>query len=296
MYKALSCKMALNKTSANFTPYKYDLNIYRGCEHRCQYCYAVYSHKFLEDADFFQNVYYKDGIAQALDRQLSDKKLKGQLIGVGTVCDSYQPLEKQLELTRECLKVFIKHKNPIYISTKSPLIERDVDLIEELSKITSVSVSVSITTLDEQIAKKIESNVVSSARRFEILRKIKDSTHALAGVHLMPIIPFLTDNEKNLEEIFKTAKKLKLDYVVTDMLNLYGETRKNFFSFFHDVFPEIEDRLKALYSNSRSINAYKIELAEKIRKIKKRERFVNHRLKAKREKNRLKQVSMFEEE
>lgn len=260
--------MALNRTSATFTPYRFDLNIYRGCEHKCQYCYAVYSHKYLEDADFFDNIYYKDGVVEALDRQLSTKPLQGKLIGIGTVCDSYQPLEKQLGLTRKCLEVIANHKNPIYISTKSPLIERDVDILYQLSCQVPVSVSVSITTLNEKLAKKLEPNVVSPKRRFETLKFLKESTKALVGVHLMPVIPFLTDDDENLEGIIKLAQEYHLDHVIMDPLNLYGETKKHFFAFIKQNFPQLEQDFKSLYSSSRSLNAYRMQLRHKLAKIK----------------------------
>lgn len=118
----ISAKQALNRNKTSFTPYTYDLNIYRGCAQRCCYCYAIYSHKFLDDQNFYENIYYKSNIAEKLDEAFSKTDFSSQLVGVGTVCDSYQPIEKELELTRNCLKFFLKHGVSIYLSTKSELI------------------------------------------------------------------------------------------------------------------------------------------------------------------------------
>lgn len=95
-------------------PCAWDLNIYRGCEHGCRYCYALYSHDYLNDSDrrFFDRVYYKSNIAQVLEKELSAKSWKHEAVNIGGVTDSYQPLEEQLQIMPEILKVLIKHKTP----------------------------------------------------------------------------------------------------------------------------------------------------------------------------------------
>ena len=129
------------------------------------------------------------------------------------------------------LKVLIKYKNPCLISTKSDLILRDIELIDELSKITYVGLAVTITTTDETTAKNIEPNVLSPEKRFEVLKQLKEKTHAVVGLHAMPLIPFITDSKENIESLFKKSKELNLDYVNCACLNLYGETKKSFMNF-----------------------------------------------------------------
>jgi DNA repair photolyase len=201
-YVELSVSSALNKLKRRI-PYSYDLNIYRGCEHGCKYCYAIYSHDYLNDGNFFDRVYYKKNILEPLEKELSSPNWKREIVNIGGVTDSYQPIEKELQIMPEVLKLMIKYKTPIIISTKSDLILRDIDLINELSKITYVNIACTITTMDESIREKLEPNSSPSINRFKVLKKFKEKTNASIGVHIMPIIPYLTDSYENLDEIYK---------------------------------------------------------------------------------------------
>ena len=120
--------------------YQHDVNIYRGCEHGCLYCYALYSHDYLEDEKFYDHIYYKENIVEILEKEISKKSWQKKIINFGSVSDSYQPCEKKLELMRDVLKLMIKYQNPVNISTKSTLILRDLDLINELSKVAMVNI------------------------------------------------------------------------------------------------------------------------------------------------------------
>ena len=137
-YIELDSKSALNKLKRRI-PYSYDLNIYRGCEHGCKYCYAIYSHDYLNDNNFFDKVYYKKNILEHLEKELSSPNWKREIVNIGGVTDSYQSIEEKLEIMPEVLKLMIKYKTPVIISTKSDLILKDIDLIDKLSRITYVN-------------------------------------------------------------------------------------------------------------------------------------------------------------
>jgi DNA repair photolyase len=262
MYISIKAVKALNDNKSDWLPYKWDLNIYRGCEHRCVYCYALYSHKYLDDDKFYDHIYFKENIVECLEKQLSSPKWKKELISIGTVCDSYQPLEKEKKYMPRILKLLIKYKNPCIISTKSDLILRDLSLIDELSKVTYVGVSVSITTMDEEVAKKIEPNVISPQKRFEVLRILKQNTNASVGLNMMPIIPYLTDSKENIELLIKKARSLNLDRVICDGLNLYSETKKSFMKFIASQYPSLYTPIKTLYSNNRLLNEHRKKISE----------------------------------
>ena len=268
MIKEINNKTLIRNCGAGFTPYSLDLNIYRGCGHKCRYCYALYSHKYLESNNFYDDIFYKKNI-DLLDKELSLKKNRGQLVGVGTVCDSYQPLERSLKIMPKVLRYFIKYKQPIYLSTKSDLILRDIDLISQLSKITEVYIAISITSMDEGIATKLEPNVISSAQRFELAKKLKEETNAYVGIHLMPIIPYITDSKKNISEIIEQAKKLELDFVKSSPLNLYGETKIFFLNFVEKEFPNISSKIREIYASSSRVKDNYFRLVEFVNKIKK---------------------------
>ena len=241
VFEEIKIKKALNRLNSNFLPYKYDLNIYRGCSHRCQYCYALYSHRYLETTNFFEKIYIKKNIVEALERELSSRKWKQEWINLGGVTDSYQAIERQYQFMPRILELMIKYKTPITISTKSDLILRDMDLLEKLAKVTTVNVAVTITTWDENMRQKLEPGAISSQRRMEIFKQLKGKGINL-GLHLMPIIPYLTDTNENLEKIFLEAGKIKVDYVIAGMLNLRSETRKNFLMFIQENFPELTNK------------------------------------------------------
>lgn len=265
-YIPIQCKTAIHKISEK-KPFHYDVNIYRGCEHGCLYCYALYSHRYLNDSSFYQNIYYKENIIEVLEKELSSPRWKKEVINFGGVCDSYQPCEKELGLMRDVLKLMIKYKNPINISTKSSLILRDLDLLQELSKITYVNITSTITTADETIQKIIEPHASSSYERMKTLQMIKQKTNATVGILMMPIIPYITDHYENLEAIYKLASQINLDYIITGTLYLRGQTKV---SFFYSIkkYDGVSQKLKNLYKTGSCDKEYKKTIDEKINKLK----------------------------
>jgi len=276
MLEEIRVKKALNRISKSSKinlPFHWDLNIYRGCEHGCNYCYAMYSHRYLEiekeysshssleeeDCAFFQKICVKTNIAEALEKQLKAGSWKKELINIGGVCDSYQPAEEKYGLMREVLALMIKYKNPVTISTKSDLILRDYDLLEELAELTYVNIAVTVTTMDERLSSLLEPLASSPEKRFSVLSAFKD-TAAVTGLHMMPILPLLTDSPRNLEQTLSLAAKCKVDYILPGILYLRGETRKHFFNFLKLNFPELLDPYRRLYSKGGADRTYKAEL------------------------------------
>ena len=148
MIKEISAKSALHYHEQTFAT-NWDVNVYRGCGHGCVYCFARYSHRYLGDADFFHDIYVKTNIAENLDREFSRRNWTREPVNVGGVTDAYQPAEEKYCLMPDVIRVFIKHRNPLVIVTKSVLPLRDIALIGELAKLAEVAVLVSVSTLDE---------------------------------------------------------------------------------------------------------------------------------------------------
>ena len=260
MIKEIKVKTALHYHNSRI-PTNWDLNIYRGCEHQCKYCFAQYSHQYLENNtdNFYDNIYVKTNIFEILDKELSKKTWKNtNLINISSITDCYQPIEKKYELMRKVLEVLIKHKQPVFILTKSSLIYRDYDLIKELSEKTFVNIGFSITTLDENIRKKIEPNVDNALNRLNILKefsKLKCKT----TIMFMPIIPYLTDTLTNIENIFKKGKEINVDYIMYEPVILKGICKINFYNFLKNTYYNTYKKIKKIYSN----NAYANEIYEK---------------------------------
>ncbi|MCL2389269.1 MAG: radical SAM protein [Elusimicrobia bacterium] len=263
-YKNIVCKTALNKISLG-VPYKYDLNIYRGCAHGCKYCFALYTHKYIsqnaDTAGYFNEIFIKTNIAEALEKTFRQKTWKGDIINIGGVTDSYQNIEKETGLTRQILKLCIKYKNPVTISTKSSLILRDYDLIDELSKTTFVGIASTITTPYDDLSKILEPQACSATKRFKALQTLS-KTSASIGIHIMPVIPYLTDTPEAINLIYENAVKINANYLIYDKLNLRGDTKKTFLNFLYKYNPDIYRKLVKLYRDTNAVHEYKLNLEQ----------------------------------
>ncbi len=266
VYKEVHCVTALNKLKRNI-PYSWDLNIYRGCEHGCVYCYAMYSHQYLDKENFFQEVNIKTNVVEALEKQLSSSSWRQEVVNIGGVTDSYQQAESFYRIMPDILKLFIQYKTPCIISTKSDLVLRDYDLIDELSHITYVNIAATITTMDETIRKKIEPQGVDSLKRFAMLKAFS-KTNASIGLHFMPIIPYLTDTFENVDALYSHAKDSNISYVLPGTLYLRGTTRNFFFDFIKREYPHLYDPLKLLYQTGGAPKEYKNELYKMVNSLK----------------------------
>ena len=257
-YHPITCTTALHELKRKI-PYGWDLNIYRGCSHGCRYCYAMGTHGFTGLADFSTNISVKTNVVEVLEKQLASSTWKREIVNIGGVTDSYQPAEAQYQLMPEILKLLIKYKTPAIISTKSDLVLRDYDLIDELSRITYINVAATVTTLDEAIRKKIEPGAVSGQARFAMLKQFR-KTNASVGHHLMPIIPTLTDDSETLTALFAAGQDAGIDYVLPGALYLRGATKPAFFDFIKTSYPEKYDTLWNLYKKGGAPKEYKDEL------------------------------------
>ncbi len=273
MAKEITIKSALHYHDKPI-PCNYDLNIYRGCEHKCKYCFAQYSHKYLESTDFFDDIFVKTNVAVILDKELSKKSWKKEPINIGGVTDSYQPLEEQYKLMPDILRVLIKHKNPIILCTKSTLILRDYELIEELAKVADVSIGATITTMNEKIRAIIEPNTSPSCERLGMLKKFKEAGCSTT-VLLMPILPYLTDSLNDLDEIFKAIKEVDVDDVHAWTLNLRGNTKNTFFAFIKSTFPHLMNKYMSLYQTSNVSREYNQDINKIVRSLRAKHKIYN---------------------
>lgn len=277
-YQPITCKSAMNRINSRYLPFHWDLNLYRGCAHRCQYCYALYTHDYMEDHHFFDTIYIKQNIADRLAAELARPQWKREVVNIGGITDSYQPIEAERQTMPEILKLLIQYKTPCIISTKSDLILRDFDLLDQLSRITYVNVAATITTTDETLRKKLEPGGVPSAQRFEMLKAFAP-TSVHTGLHAMPIIPLLSDSTENLESLYAGGADAKADYVLPGLLNLKGKTRDHFLEFFHTEFPEKLEAFLVLYGRGGLDREYKKSFYQKLSEINKKYHLtIGHRL------------------
>ena len=194
---------------------KYGINPYNGCQFGCIYCDSR-SAKYRLPTEFESMILIKKNVGTMLDKRLTNaRSLMPDVTGTGGTTDPYQPAEKKYENTKQCLQVLAKHHYPVLIGTKSNLVLRDLDLLEEIGKNSWCTVGITITTTDPEKAKFLETSAPSPQVRLDTIRCIKKQTkHVKAGVWLIPVVPFLTDSEGDLEDVVRAAKEADADFVL----------------------------------------------------------------------------------
>lgn len=198
-------------------PFDRSINPYRGCEHGCVYCFARPTHAYLDCSpglDFETKIFYKPNAAAILEKELAAKKYRCAPIALGINTDAYQPVERKLKMTREILHVLERCSHPVSIVTKSALIERDVNVLAAMAENNLVHVMVSITTLDADLARRLEPRAAAPHRRIRLIENLRRAGIPV-GVLLAPVIPVLNDSE--IESILTTVRRagaLTAGYVV----------------------------------------------------------------------------------
>ena len=198
-------KTVLQRQDSPDLSFEYSLNPYRGCEHGCIYCYARPSHGYLNlspGLDFETRLFAKPEAAQLLRAELAKPVYRCSPIALGVNTDAYQPIERELKITRQILEVLAECRHPVSIVTKSALIERDLDLLGRLAQDGLVQVFISVTTLDAEVARKLEPRAASPRRRLQAMRALNESG-VPCGVFVAPVIPFLTDAQ--MENVLQAA-------------------------------------------------------------------------------------------
>lgn len=178
-------------------PFTYSLNPYRGCEHGCAYCYARPTHEYLgfsAGLDFETKIVVKEDAPELLRKLFLSPKWEPQCVDVGGATDAYQPVERRLRLTRRCLEVFAEFRNPVGVVTKSGLIARDADLLGELARHRAAAAFVSVTTLDADLARRMEPRAATPLARLRAVEELRKAGVPV-GVMVAPVIPGLTDPE-----------------------------------------------------------------------------------------------------
>ena len=192
-----SSRTALARNDSPDVPFTYSLNPYRGCEHGCVYCYARPSHEYLgysAGVDFETKIVVKYDAPDLLARRFESNSWRPQVVALSGNTDPYQPVERRLELTRACLEVFLRYRNPVAIITKNHLIERDIDILQEMARINIVGATISVTTLRDDLVASMEPRTSRPQRRLEAIRRLTEAGIP-TGVNVAPIIPGLTDEE-----------------------------------------------------------------------------------------------------
>jgi len=256
-YFALQSRSVLNRESSGRMPFAWTINPYRGCEFGCKYCYARYTHEFMEmwdGKDFERKIYAKTGAPEQLRAELRQAKDKGLPIALGTATDPYQPAEKQFEITGRMLDVLVEFEGLEFsITTKSPLILRDLELLGRISSRHRFSVHMTVTTHDERLARLLEPKAPPPARRLEAVKQLSDAGIHV-GVNAMPILPGLNDSDKYLDALARAASQAGAKFLYGNILFLTHSAMKQFMPFLQEEFPRLVKNYRKLYAHSAYLN------------------------------------------
>jgi DNA repair photolyase len=284
-YFALPVRSVLNRCDSARMPFEWTINPYRGCEFGCRYCYARYTHEFMEldGNDFEKKIFVKQNAAALLEKNLDEESArissffgKPEQIVIGAATDPYQPAERDFGVTRALLEKLAEREGlDLGITTKSDQIVRDIDVLQRISARSALTINVSITTPRTRLARLLEPRAPRPDLRFEAVRKLREAgLHA--GVFVMPILPGLTDRESDLEILARLAHEAKAEWFAGAVLWLMPASRKALFPFIDEKFPKLARGYRKWYAqNTYAPQHYREEIALRVSRVRARYRLAN---------------------
>jgi DNA repair photolyase len=278
-YRPLASRSILSKVnSKRKLPFTYAINPYRGCEFACRYCYARYAHEFLEltPDDFEHKIYFKENAAWLLTQEL--KQLKpGTDIALGTATDPFQPLERKQLVTRSLLEVFAHTSGfGLGIVTKSTLILRDVDLLKEIARRHKLTVHVTVTTTDQNLARILEPRAPRPDLRMRTVARLRRAG-LRTGVMCSPLMPGITDSPSSIRAVAKAAAAADASFFFAGALFLKPCSLPTFLTFVGQHFPNQLEAYKRRYGNSAFVSAEYKSRIEKLVNLIRTENELGHR-------------------
>jgi DNA repair photolyase len=277
-YFMLPVKSILNRCDSARVPFDWTINPYRGCEFGCKYCYARYTHEYMEidGGEFERKIFVKQDAAVVLARDISQKYsyrakadgfVQSEHIAIGTATDPYQPAENEYGVTRACLEELAKREGlSISIVTKSNQIVRDVDLLQVIAGKSALTVNITVTTLRPRLARLLEPRAPRPDLRLAAVKQLREAGLAV-GVSASPLLPEINDGE--LEALAEAARAAGAQWFYSGVLFLMPASAKQFLPFVKEKFPKLAKQYEQWYAkNGYAPEEYRKKISERVRKIK----------------------------
>jgi DNA repair photolyase len=284
-YFLLPVKSILNRCDSRRVPFEWTINPYRGCEFGCHYCYARYTHEYMEldGGEFEKKIYVKKDAAALLAWDVARKySYQSQASGgeypdhiaIGTATDPYQPAEKEYGVTRACLEELAKRPGlSISVITKSNQIVRDIDVFKRIAERSSLSLNVTITTMRPRMARLLEPRAPRPDLRVAAVKQLSDAGLAV-GVSASPLIPGITDRDGDLEAVASAVRAAGAQWFFSNALFLMPASAKQFLPFVRQKFPRLAKQYEEWYAkNGYAPEEYRRKVAERVAKIRKEHGF-----------------------
>jgi DNA repair photolyase len=282
-YFLLPVKSILNQCDSKRVPFEWTINPYRGCEFACKYCYARYTHEYMEldGSEFEKKIYVKKDVAPLLAWDVSHKysytsKASGGArpdhIAIGTATDPYQPAEREYGVTRSCLEELAKREGlSVSIITKSNQIVRDIDVLQRISERSNLGIDITITTLRAGLTRLLEPRAPRPDLRLAAVKQLREAGLAV-GVSASPLIPGITDRDGDLEAVAAAAKEAGAQWFFSGVLFLMPSSAKQFLPFVREKFPRLAKQYEDWYAkNGYAPEEYRKKASQRVARI--REKF-----------------------
>ncbi len=269
-YLSIEDRSVLTRCNSPRVPFHWMINPYRGCEFACKYCYARYTHEFMEmrdSLDFERKIYVKQHSAWLLRQELKQVR-PGQSIAIGTATDPYQPAERKFLITRAIMEEFARHEGlSLGIVTKSDLILRDLDLLRAIAQRNRFSAHVTVTTLKTDLARILEPRAPRPDLRMKAVRKLAEAGIHV-GVNCAPVLPGITDSPADLEHLVRAAAQANAKSVWAHPLFLKPCSEKVFMPFLEEQFPHLVKSYQQRYASRAFLPAeYTRRISALVRKL-----------------------------
>jgi DNA repair photolyase len=278
-YFVLPVKSILNRCDSNRVPFEWTINPYRGCEFACKYCYARYTHEYMEldGSEFEKKIYVKKDAAPLLAWDVSHKysyeseasgRERPDHIAIGTATDPYQPAEREYGVTRACLEELAKREGlSVSIITKSSQIVRDIDVLQRIGERSNLGIDITITTLRAGLTRLLEPRAPRPDLRLAAVKQLREAGLAV-GVSASPLIPGITDREGDLEAVAAAAKEAGAQWFFSGVLFLMPSSAKQFLPFVREKFPRLAKQYEQWYAkNGYAPEEYRKKASERVARI-----------------------------
>jgi DNA repair photolyase len=278
-YFLLPVRSILNKCDSKRVPFEWTINPYRGCEFACKYCYARYTHEYMEldGADFEKKIFVKQDagplLAQDVSRKYSYQRAGSgnagpEHIAIGTATDPYQPAEREYRVTRACLEELAKREGlSVSITTKSNQVVRDIDVLRRISERSALYISVTVTTLRSRLARLLEPRAPRPDLRLGAVKQLREAG-LLVGVSAAPLLPGITDREGDLEDLAAAAKEAGAQWFFSNVLFLMPSTAKQFLPLVREKFPRLAKLYEQWYAkNGYAPEEYRRKISERVKRL-----------------------------
>jgi DNA repair photolyase len=278
-YFLLPVKSILNRCDSKRVPFEWTINPYRGCEFACKYCYARYTHEYMEldGGEFEKKIFVKKDAAALLVRDIGSKYSyesaasnyeEPEHIAIGTATDPYQPAEREYGVTRACLEELAKREGlSVSVITKSNQIVRDIDIFKKIAERSELSLNITITTLKTRLARLLEPRAPRPELRVAAVKQLRDAGLTV-GVSASPLIPSITDGEGELEAVAAAVSEAGAQWFFSNPLFLMPSAAKQFLPFVREKFPRLAKQYEEWYArNGYAPEAYRKQASERVARI-----------------------------